>query len=315
MKIIFFGIPDLGAICLNSLMAADKNIVAVVPPKSSHPAFELMKHLANNYNLPLITFDKSPNESQFIEKIKSFNADIAVVSAFDFLLSKELIETMPLGFINCHPSLLPHYRGGNPYFHVIANGETKTGVTIHYMDEKFDTGDIITQCEVDIAPNDTLGTLFPTLNNKTAELLLKTLDKIESGQPINRIKQDKIGIFYKSPVINANSKELSIDWTKGAVEIERFIRACNPFFGATTLYKNCILKIWSCEYSTEKTFNQYPFGTIVYITNERLAISTSNGLIYPTVIQAEMYFTCDIKEFIKRSNPKKGEQFTPFFGF
>lgn len=314
MKIIFFGIPDLGAICLNSLMCANKNVVAVVPPKSSHPAFETMKHIADNYNLPIITFDNSPNEPEFIEKIKSFNADIAVVAAFDHLLSKELIQTMPLGVINCHPSLLPYYRGGNPYFHVIANGETKTGVTIHYMDEKFDTGDIITQYEMPISPNDTLGTLFTTLNNKTVEFLLKTIDLIQSGQPINRIKQDQTKTYPTAPAIKPNSKELSLNWTQGSAEIERFVRACNPFFGATTIYKDCLLKIWSCEYSNEKSFNHYPCGTIVNLSNDNFAVSTSNGLIYPTVIQADMYFTCGAKEFMKRSNLQKGEKLTPFNG-
>ncbi|MEI7474544.1 MAG: methionyl-tRNA formyltransferase [bacterium] len=312
MKIIFFGIPDLGAICLNSLMLANKNIVAVVPPKTSHPGYETLCNIANNYNLKLIPFENSPNEPEFIEKIKQVQADIAVVAAFDNLLPKELLETTRLGFLNCHPSLLPKYRGGNPYFHVIADGESKTGITLHFMDETFDTGDIVTQWETDIDQNETFGTLFSRLNFKTAELLVKTINEIESGTPIKRIKQDKSSIYPKAKGVVPNSKDVLIDWSKESIEIERFIRACNPFFGAMTHYRNCPVKIWNCEYSTEKKYNNNPPGTIINISNDQLAISTGNGLIFPTVIQAGMFFTCEIKEFIKRAAPQKGEQFMPF---
>lgn len=310
MKIVFFGIPDLGIICLNSLLSAGKEIVAIVPPRPSHQGFEMMKSMAETYNIPLVYFNDSPKNPEFIEKIKRLNADIAVVSAFDHLIPPELISIMPKGFINCHPSLLPAYRGGNPYFHVIANGEKKTGVTIHYMDESFDTGDIIAQWETDISQAETFGTLFCRLNSKTAELLVGVLNKIENGEQLNTIFQDKIGDYPKAPNVKPNSKDVEIDWGKSSLEIERFVRACNPYFGAMTSFRNCPLKIWNGEYSTEKKYNSKTPGTIVEVNKELLIISTGGGLFYPKAVQAGMFVICDIKEFIRRTNPQKGELFS-----
>ena len=95
-----------------------------------------------------------------LNKVRELQPDVAIVCSFNFLLPKELYEIPKFGTINCHPSLLPDYRGANPYFHVINNNEKQTGITFHYVDETFDTGDIITQIPVDIYENDTMGSLF-----------------------------------------------------------------------------------------------------------------------------------------------------------
>jgi len=145
MKVIFFGIPDLGLICLGELIKRKTNIIAVVPPVPNHPTHKLMVNTAKQNGISSLFFKTSPKEPTFIDSFRRLQPDLAVVCAFDHLLPEELLEIPPLGFINCHPSLLPDYRGGNPYFHVIANGEKETGITVHYMDKTFDTGDVICQ--------------------------------------------------------------------------------------------------------------------------------------------------------------------------
>ena len=115
----------------------------------------------------------------FINKIKILNADLAVVCSYNKKFSPQLLSAVKGGFVNVHPSLLPKYRGANPYSHVILNNEQETGVTLHFMDENFDTGNIIWQKKVPVAPNDTMGTIFNKLNFISAEMLSDFLKQAE----------------------------------------------------------------------------------------------------------------------------------------
>ncbi|MDD3012092.1 MAG: methionyl-tRNA formyltransferase [Candidatus Gastranaerophilales bacterium] len=308
MKIIFFGIPDLGLLCLNALIEKKKNIVAVVLPVKNNPTNNLMAEIAGLHNIPVLAFNNSPKESDFIEAVKKFEPDIAFVCAFDNKIPEELLKIPPLGFVNCHPSLLPHYRGGNPYFHVIMNNEKKTGVTIHYMDKDYDTGDIITQSEIDINPDETFGTIFDKLNQKSIEMITDIADKFEREGKLPGIPQNFIEKYKTAPNVNPDKADISIDWTKNAVYIERFIRACNPIYGATSYFRRCSVKIWSAEYSDETT--THAPGTIVQVSNESISVSTGKGLLMPKTIQIGFYMITDIKDFIRRTNPQIGEIFS-----
>jgi len=308
MKIIFLGIPDLGLICLNGLVESKKNIIAVVPPVKANPTYNLMAEMANIYNIPLLQFKNSPNESDFIEAFRELKPDIAIVCAFDHKISGELIKIPPLGFINCHPSLLPHYRGGNPYFHVIKNDEKKTGVTIHYMDENYDTGDIIAQDKIDIKHDETFGTIFNRLNQKSVEMITDIADKFEKYGKLPGIPQNSVEKYEKAPNVSPEKNDILIDWTKDATFIERFIRACNPIYGAVSNFRNCTVKIWSAEY-IDKITGHAP-GTIVKVSNDSISIATGKGLIMPKTIQLGFFMITDIKDFIRRTNPQAGEIFS-----
>jgi methionyl-tRNA formyltransferase len=308
MKIIFFGIPDLGLMCLNALLERKKDIVAIVTPVSTHPTYNLMAGIASYNNIPIIEFNHSPNEPEFIELFKSFSPDIAIVCAFDHKIPDVLLKIPPLGFINCHPSLLPQYRGGNPYFHVIANGEKKTGVTIHYMDKGFDTGDIILQHEVDIMPDETFGTIFSRLNLKSAEMIADVADKFEKQGKLSGVPQNQAEEYKKAPIIYPDKDDCLIDWTKDAKIIERFIRACNPIYGATSYYRNCAVKIWSAKYTDQSS--KHSAGTIAKVTGDDIFIAAKNGMIMPTTIQIGFFMITDVKDFIKRFNPQVGEDFS-----
>lgn len=308
MKIIFFGIPDLGLMCLNELLTRKKNIVAIVSPIKKHPSYELISGIAAYHNIPVITFNKTPNEPDFIESFKKFNPDIAVVCAFDHKIPQKLLDIPSHGFINCHPSYLPHYRGGNPYFHVIANGEKKTGVTIHYMDKNFDTGDIIAQEEVDIMSDETFGTLFGKLNEKSALMTANVVDKFEKHGKLPGLPQNDDKKYKKAPSIKPEREDNLINWTKNGEEIERFIRACNPIYGATCYYRNCASKIWSARYCNKQS--KFSPGVIDKVTSDEIFISTGKGTISPKVIQVGFFLITDVKDFIKRFNPKMGELFS-----
>ena len=119
LKIIFVGTPDMAPICINELLENNFEIVAVVPPLKNHSTYNSFKNFVLSKNLNLIEFEKSPNEKEYIKKLKSYNADIGIVCSYNVLLSKDFISTTKMGFINSHPSLLPKHRGANPYFHII----------------------------------------------------------------------------------------------------------------------------------------------------------------------------------------------------
>ena len=140
-RILFVGIPDMAYIGLDGLLMSGVNIVGVLGPKKDHNMYEAFRDYVLSRRLNFIEYDEL-DESQLIKKIKDLNVDAAVVCSFNYKIPKALMEAVKDGFINVHPSMLPKYRGGNPYSRAIMNGETETGVTIHFMDEKFDTGDI-----------------------------------------------------------------------------------------------------------------------------------------------------------------------------
>ena len=162
-RILFVGIPDMAYIGLDGLLMAGVNIVGVLGPKKDHNMYDDFKNFALSRRLNFIEYDEL-DEPQLVEKIQQLDVDAAVVCSFNYKIPKVLLNSTKDGFINVHPSLLPKYRGGNPYSRVIMNGEADTGVTIHFMDEGFDTGDIIIQKGYHIHSKATMGTIFNELN-------------------------------------------------------------------------------------------------------------------------------------------------------
>lgn len=310
MRIVFFGIPDMGVICLKFLAANKKNIVAIVPPAMIHPAHCLMVNTASSLGIPCLAFNKSPKEKEFIEKFKKLAPDVAVVASFNNLIPSEVLNIPQLGFINCHPSLLPEYRGGNPYFHVILNDEKYTGTTLHYMDEGFDTGDIIIQEEITIDSGDTLGLLFNKLNFQGASMLNDILTRLENGEKLLRIPQDKVKKYKTAPNIGIDEETTFINWSKDAFYIERFVRALNPFFGAKSYYRKHKIRFWSGKYDLSFKTHQAP-GTIVKVNENGIAIATGKGVFIPKTLQIEYLIITEIKDFISRTAPQIGEVFYP----
>lgn len=289
---------------LDGLLMAGVNIVGVMGPKKSHNMFYDFKNFVLSRRLNYIDYDEL-DEAQLIEKIRELDVDAAVVCSFNYKIPKVLLEATRDGFINVHPSLLPKYRGGNPYSRVIMNGETETGVTIHFMDEHFDTGDIIAQKSYHIHSKATMGTIFNELNVIGIELLLQVLLMYES-QPLPRLEQPK-GTFISGKGLT--DSEIFINYNKSAEEIERFIRALNPFILASTSFRGNLMKIMKAEIASDAFCVPHPAGTVAKIEDDKFFIATSKGLIVPTVMQFGSFFMGDSKDFIRIVNPKIGEEF------
>ena len=276
----------------------------ITPSRAVNSVFTNLKNGNNTLASFYIDYDEL-DEPQLIEKIRNLDVDAAVVCSFNYKIPKILLESTKDGFINVHPSMLPKYRGGNPYSRVIMNGETETGVTIHFMDESFDTGDIIAQKAYHIHSKATMGTLFNELNVLGIELLLQVLQAYEN-QPLPRIKQP-VGDFISGRGLS--EKEVFINYNKTAEEIERFVRALNPFILASTTFRGNMMKIMKVEVASDAFCVPHPAGTVAKIEDDKFFIATSKGLVSPTVMQFGSFFMGDSKDFLRIVNPKIGEEF------
>ena len=303
-RILFVGIPDMAYIGLDGLLMAGVNIVGVLGPKKEHNMYYDFKNFVQSRRLNYIDYDEL-DEPQLIETVRNLNIDAAVVCSFNYKIPRILLESVKDGFLNVHPSMLPKYRGGNPYSRVIMNGETETGVTIHFMDESFDTGDIIAQKPYHIHSKATMGTIFNELNVLGIELLLQVLRAYEN-QPLPRIKQP-VGDFISGRGLS--EKEVFINYNKTAEEIERFVRALNPFILASTTFRGNMMKIMKVEVASDAFCVPHPAGTVAKIEDDKFFIATSKGLISPIVMQFGSFFMGDSKDFLRIVNPKIGEEF------
>ncbi len=291
----------MAVVCLNKLISSKLHIEAVLLPDKTNGSRENIRAIAECNNIKVLEYDKSPNEPGLIEKIKELNCDIGVVCSFNHKLSKDFLNTTKDGFINCHPSILPKYRGGNPYFHIIKNGDTMSGITLHFADENFDTGRIITQEVFPLMKKETMGMLFSRTNFMIAELLSKTLLKYKEAGEIPSVAQ-KEGEFEKAPNVPG---EIYINWADNINNIERTIRAANPFYNALTNFRGGFIRIVAGDFKEER-HNKTP-GTIVKAKKDILQIAAGGGYYFPNVIQAGSWGIYSISEFIEKFNPNENE--------
>lgn len=302
-RILFIGMPDMALVCLHRLNKKGINIVGVVPPAKNDPTYRLMAQTAKNMGYELIEYEQNMNEKTFLNKVKALNTDLGVVASYNRKFPIELLRLPKDGFINLHPSKLPDYRGANPYSHVIINGEEESAITLHFMDEEFDTGDIISQYRFSIDINETMGTLFYRTNEMCASMLYEALDYYENHE-FPRKPQPFAENNKKAEALSFEKRNTFIDWSKSAEEIERFIRGLNPFIGAVTSYNGYIVRINSAKIIKRK--HNYKPGTIVK-AKRVLRIACGKDMIEPQCLQYGGFFVSDVKEFLDRVNPKKGE--------
>jgi len=293
--------PDMATVCLNKLISLNFNIKGLITPDKNNISSMGLLEIANNKEIPFFEYEKTPNEPSFIEKIKAENFDLGIICSFNKKLSKEFLSTAKNGFINCHPSLLPDYRGANPYFHIINNGEKVSGITLHFADENFDTGNIIAQETFTLTKKETMGMLFSRTNFMMAELLAQTLIRYKFKGEIPSAPQ-KDGEFIKAPNIRG---DFYINWGEDILKTERLIRASNPFYNVLTNFRGGYIRFIAGDYKLEK--HNKPFGTIVKIKEDSMQIASNGGFYFPNVIQAGAWGIYSISEFIEKFAPNVGE--------
>lgn len=234
LKIVFMGTPDFAVSSLETLVKNGCQVVAVVTAPD-RPAgrgrqlrFSPVKVFALKHQIPVLQPERLKSE-EFVESLKSLKPDLQVVVAFRML--PEVVWCLPpLGTFNLHASLLPQYRGAAPINWAIINGETKTGVTTFFLDEKIDTGEIILSQEVEIADADDAGKLHDNLQAIGAELVLKTVRLIESG---NYQSTNQGSLLLQGEKVSSAPKifkdDCRVDWSKTSASIHNLIRGLSPY--------------------------------------------------------------------------------------
>ena len=246
MRILFIGTGDIGMPTLQALLKSEHEIVGVVtqPDKPVGRAQTIepppIKKALAATKIRVLQPARI-KDRQAIEEIHALTPDVIVVMAYGQILPSDILEVPKITCLNLHASLLPRWRGAAPIQAAIAAGDRKTGITVMYMNEGLDTGDILLQCAIDIEPTDTGGSLHDRLAKVAPETLLESLELLENGRA-PRIPQHDALATYASKLKREDGK---IDWTNPADAIERKIRAFDPWPGAFMKYDGQNLKIFS----------------------------------------------------------------------
>ncbi len=244
MRILFMGTPEISAICLKKLIDEGCDVAAVVTgedkPRGRGKVMTptAVKALANECGIAVYT-PKTLRDEEFSKILKDINPELIIVVAYGKILPPEVINYPKYGCMNVHVSLLPKYRGAAPMQRAIMDGEKKTGVTIMYMDEGLDTGDIIEQAEFPINSDDDFEAIHDRSAAVGAELLLRVIRNVGKGQ-ITRTPQDESLASYAKKIEKSDAK---IDLSESAERLDPIIRGLTPIPGAFVYHGGKMLKI------------------------------------------------------------------------
>ena len=287
LRIVFMGTPEFAVGILDTLIKNNYNVVGVITA-ADKPAgrgqkikYSAVKEYALAHNLTLLQ-PTNLKEEDFLAELKALNANLQIVVAFRML--PEVVWKMPkLGTFNLHASLLPNYRGAAPINGAIINGDTKTGVTTFFIDDKIDTGAMILGSKVEIAPDENAGQLHDRLMYLGSKTVLDTLALIEKGNLTTTIQKEspEIKTAYK-----LNKENCKIDWTKPAIEIYNLIRGLNPYPSAWCFIsdKNEEWNVKIHEAIMILENHNYTIGRLI-CNKKELKIAVKNGFIQVLSIQ------------------------------
>ncbi len=284
LSIVFMGTPDFAVPVLEALIKNFKvRAVVTQPDRPVGRNGELrptpIKKVAEE-NTILVLQPESLKESW--QMITDLKPTMIVTCAYGQIVPRELLVYPEYGCINVHASLLPKLRGGAPIHRAIIEGYKKTGITIMHMSPELDTGDIITQAEIDIETNDTAATLHNKLSILGSELIVETIPKIVDGTA-PRIKQDETKSTY---AFNISKEDEKIDFSKLKKQVYNQVRGLNSWPGAYFILDGRRIKAWECL-TTDNNFSNLMDGQISGLYKEGLGVKVSNGEVIFTVIQPE----------------------------
>jgi methionyl-tRNA formyltransferase len=281
LRIVFMGTPEFAVGILDTILKNNYDVVGVITA-ADKPAgrgqkikYSAIKDYALEHNLPLLqpTNLKDPG---FIEELKALNANLQIIVAFR-MLPKVVWDMPKYGTFNLHASLLPNYRGAAPINWAIINGESKTGVTTFYIDDKIDTGAMILSAPIAIHSEENAGQLHDRLMVLGSETVIDTLKLIETGQVTTSIQEDPVDIKTAYKLDKDNCK---IDWSQSGTEIHNQIRGLSPYPASWCYFydnnQEWNVKIYESKISIEEHSEKN--GTIV-TTKKEMKIAVYNGFI------------------------------------
>jgi len=278
LRIIFAGTPDFAAKHLSALLNSEHEVIAVYsqPDRPAGRGKKLkpsdVKQLAVSHDIPVYQPVSLRNE-EAQQELAALNADLMVVVAYGLILPQIVLDTPRLGCINVHGSLLPRWRGAAPIQRSIWAGDAETGVTIMQMDLGLDTGAMLHKVTCPIADDETSASLYDKLAELGPQGLLETLGQISNNTAVAEVQNDEQANYASK----LSKEEANIDWTQSAVEIERQVRAFNPWPVSYTQIAEQNVKIWQTSVSEESTDAQP--GTVIAATKQGIQVATGNGVL------------------------------------
>ena len=287
LRIVFMGTPEFAVACLKQLVEKDYNIVGVItaPDRPAGRGRKLNESAVKKYaDEKALTILQPTNlkDPVFLEELESLNANLQVVVAFR-MLPKQVWQLPKYGTFNLHASLLPDYRGAAPIHWAIINGETRTGLTTFFIDEKIDTGQMILQEELEIGSDETVGQLHERMMEKGADLITRTVEEIKNESVDLITQKDSEELKTANKLDRDNTK---IDWTASIDAIYNKIRGLDPFPAAWTEIKNGEEILNAKIYKVKKEIESHhkEIGSVIIEKNE-MKIAVKNGFIHVLEMQ------------------------------
>ncbi|WP_452223524.1 methionyl-tRNA formyltransferase [Lacinutrix chionoecetis] len=300
LRIVFMGTPEFAVTILKTLLENQYNIVGVItaPDKPAGRGRKLnksaVKEFAETKGLNILQPTNLKSED-FIETLKTLNANLQIVVAFR-MLPKKVWQMPEYGTFNLHASLLPNYRGAAPINWAIINGETKTGVSTFFIDEKIDTGEMILQKEINIEPNENAGKLHDKLMHLGSLLVLQTVKRIENGT-VETTPQPEDAMSKTAYKLNKDN--CKINWTASIDNIHNQIRGLSPYPAAWCILQNgddvLDIKIYTAKKEVEA--HSYETGRIIS-TKKEVKVAVKEGFINIQDIKLPGKRTMDVKSLL-----------------
>jgi methionyl-tRNA formyltransferase len=308
LKIIFSGTPEFAAIALEILLEQKHRIVGVLtqPDRQSGRGLQFLpspvKQLATKHGI--CSFQPTTLKNQEIQhQLSELNADLMIVAAYGLILPKAVLEIPKYGCLNIHASILPRWRGAAPIQRAILAGDNKTGITIIEMDEGLDTGKMLLKEECIIAANDTAASLQGKLARIGGQLAAKALIELKQGG-LNALTQDSSVATYAAKL---NKAEARLDWSENAIQLERAVRAYQPYPIAHSYFNEIQLKI--LKVSIIENMSGKP-GSVLYVDKNAIVVACGQGALALEVLQRPGGKVLPCSQFLQGFPVVAGENFT-----
>ena len=294
LRIVYMGTPEFSVKPLEELNKNYEILLVVTQPdkrvgRKQEIKYSPVKEYALEHNIEVFQPERIRNDYQIIiDK----NPDVIITYAYGQIIPKEILDFPKYKCINIHASLLPKYRGGAPIHHSIINGDEYTGVTIMYMDEKMDSGDILYQEKIKIEENDNVGTMFEKLSALGSDMIIKSLPGIIDGS-IRPIKQDETKVTY---AYNISKEDELLDFNLTSKQVFNKIRGLNPFPVSYALLDNKRVKIYSSRIGNSS--NKGKIGEIINVYDDGIGVKTKDGELIIIELQFEGKKKTTVKDYL-----------------
>lgn len=302
MRIVFAGTPDFAAIALKAILSAGHTVVGVYsqPDRPAGRGRKLMpspvKQVALDADIPVFQPQSlKPEESQ--QELAALNPDVMIVAAYGLILPKAVLEIPSHGCLNIHASLLPRWRGAAPIQRAIAAGDAETGITIMQMDVGLDTGDMLLKTATPINPDDTGGSLHDRLADMGGDAIVEALAKLDQGTLTGEAQNDSEACYAHK----LSKEEGHISWQNSATDIERLIRAFNPWPGTFTDLGKQRIRLHQAQ-ALEQGSDKAP-GTVLRREREGIDIACGTGSLRVTKVQLPGTRALTVNDLINGGKP------------